>query len=524
MGVHVTSEENGDEMLVKGAPENILDRCDKIMFNSTGKVEKLDDNLRAKIKTKIEEMGEGEHTLRCLAMAIGKPMGNSWYQGENRLGDSTKFADYESNMTFVGVVGMRDPPRPEVAKSIADCKAAGIRVIVITGDNKKTAIAICRKIGIFTKDEDTEGLAFTGNEFNNLSEKEQESVVTRARLFARVEPSHKSKIVDLLQEKHGEIAAMTGDGVNDAPALKKARIGIAMGTGTAVAKTASDMVLADDNFSTIVAAVEEGRAIYANTKQFIRYLISSNIGEVVSIFLTSALGIPESLIPVQLLWVNLVTDGPPATALSFNPPDPDVMRKPPRRRDEKLIDAWLFIRYCVIGLYVGGATVLGAMWWFMMSEGGPKVSFTQLSTFQQCTTDSYKSFVGENEAFYTENPEYGGDAACEVFKSDHPKTMALSILVMIELVNALNSISEDQSLLTMPPWVNLHLIGAIVFAFLAHLFILFTPGMPEIFHVIPHTEEEWYWVMYLSIPVVIIDEILKLISRLFDLGSKQKSD
>merc|ERR1712146_289694 len=156
----------------------------------------------------------------------------------------------------------------------------------------------------------------------------------------------------------------------------------------------------------------------------------------------------------------------------------------------------------------------------MGAEGGPKVSFDQLTHFQQCTTESHADFLGQNKAFYDLNPEYQGDAACEIFKSDHPKTMALSILVMIELVNALNSISEDQSLLTIPPWVNLHLLGAIIFAFLAHLFILFTPGMPEIFHVLPHSEEEWYAVMYLSLPVVLVDEILKLVSRLFGLGSK----
>ncbi|XP_015754893.1 PREDICTED: calcium-transporting ATPase sarcoplasmic/endoplasmic reticulum type-like [Acropora digitifera] len=361
----------------------------------------------------------------------------------------------------------------------------------------RSAISLEMMIFSFGPDEDTTGLSYSGREFDDLTPEEQRMACLNARLFSRVEPSHKSKIVEYLQAD-GEISAMTGDGVNDAPALKKAEIGVAMGSGTAVAKSASEMVLADDNFSTIVAAVEEGRSIYDNTKQFIRYLISSNIGEVVSIFLTAALGMPEALIPVQLLWVNLMTDGPPATALSFNPPDVDIMMKPPRKAKEALISGWLFFRYLAIGIYVGVATVAASAWWFMIYENGPKVSYYQLTHHMQCTTDR-TNFDGVN---------------CEVFGDLHPMTMALSVLVTIEMFNALNSLSENQSLFVMPPWRNPSLITAIAASFIMHFVILYFKITNTIFRITPLNWDEWVAVLYFSFPVIILDEVLKLFSRI----------
>lgn len=270
-------EANTASLFCKGAPESILERCSHILLSSNGTVVPLNKEIKEKIITKLLEYGQTK-ALRCLALAYKE--NQSVNPQDYDTSELKNFVNFEQDMTFVGIVGMQDPPRPEVKEAIKKCKSAGIRVIVITGDNKNTAEAICRAIGIFGPNEDLTGKSYTGREFDDLSPEEKLKAVTRANLFSRTEPTHKSELVDLLQST-GAIVAMTGDGVNDAPALKKADIGVAMGSGTDVAKLAADMVLADDNFATIEKAVEEGRAIYNNTKQFIRYLISSNIGEVV---------------------------------------------------------------------------------------------------------------------------------------------------------------------------------------------------------------------------------------------------
>uniref|UniRef100_A0A8D0TBQ1 Calcium-transporting ATPase n=1 Tax=Sus scrofa TaxID=9823 RepID=A0A8D0TBQ1_PIG len=481
----------GNKMFVKGAPEGVIERCNYVRVGTTRVP--MTGPVKERILSVIKEWGTGRDTLRCLALATRDTPPK---REDMVLDDSARFMEYETDLTFVGVVGMLDPPRKEVTGSIQLCRDAGIRVIMITGDNKGTAIAICRRIGIFGENEDVADRAYTGREFDDLPLPEQREACRRACCFARVEPSHKSKIVEYLQS-YDEITAMTGDGVNDAPALKKAEIGIAMGSGTAVAKTASEMVLADDNFSTIVAAVEEGRAIYNNMKQFIRYLISSNVGEVVCIFLTAALGLPEALIPVQLLWVNLVTDGLPATALGFNPPDLDIMDRPPRSPKEPLISGWLFFRYMAIGGYVGAATVGAAAWWFLYADDGPHVTYSQLTHFMKC---------GEH------NPDFEG-VDCEVFEAPQPMTMALSVLVTIEMCNALNSLSENQSLMRMPPWVNIWLVGSIGLSMSLHFLILYVDPLPMIFKLQALDLAHWLMVLKISLPVIGLDEILKFVAR-----------
>ncbi|RAL09469.1 calcium-transporting ATPase [Aspergillus homomorphus CBS 101889] len=480
------------KLLVKGAPESILERCSHALLGATGqRVSLVKDHLD---RLSEELVGYGNRGLRVIALASVDNVGTNPLLYNAKSTDD--YAQLEQKMTLIGFVAMLDPPRVEVAASIRKCKEAGIRVIVITGDNRNTAESVCRQIGVFGEDEDLKGKSFTGREFDSLSYNEKLEAVKTASLFSRTEPSHKSKLVDLLQSL-GHVVAMTGDGVNDAPALKKSDIGVAMGTGTDVAKLAADMVLADDNFATITVAVEEGRSIYSNTQQFIRYLISSNIGEVVSIFLTAALGMPEALIPVQLLWVNLVTDGLPATALSFNPPDHDVMKRAPRKRDEPLVGGWLLFRYMVIGTYVGAATVFGYVWWFVYNPEGPQISFWQLSHFHKCSSQF---------------PEIG----CEMFTNDMSRsasTVSLSILVVIEMLNAMNALSSSESLFTFGLSNNPMLVYAIILSMSLHFAILYVPFLQGLFSIVPLDWIEWQAVLVISAPVIIIDEVLKVMER-----------
>ncbi|KAK9371046.1 hypothetical protein V1509DRAFT_615616 [Lipomyces kononenkoae] len=500
MSVIMSSSDGGNgDLLVKGAPESVIERCTSI-YSDSAKIP-LSPEIVAEFNKKV--IAYGKQGLRVMALAIREDIGSDPLASKAKSAED--YIKLEQNLTLVGIVGMLDPPRPEVREAIQKCYDAGIRVVVITGDNKQTAETICRQIGVFGADEDLSKKSYTGREFDDLCESEKLEAAKTAKLFSRAEPAHKSKLVDLLQST-GAIVAMTGDGVNDAPALKKADIGVAMGSGTDVAKLAADMVLADDNFATIETAIEEGRSIYNNTQQFIRYLISSNIGEVVSIFLTVLLGMPEALIPVQLLWVNLVTDGLPATALGFNPPDNEIMHRKPRARDEPIVGKWLFFRYMVIGTYVGCATVFGYAWWFVINSEGPQIAFSHLSHFHSCPV----SF-----------PEIG----CEMFSNEMSKrasTVSLSILVVIEMFNAMNGLSSTDSLLTLPLWKNMTLVYAILLSMVLHCGIVYIPFFRTLFSVAPLSWHEWKAVFCISFPVIVIDEVLKYFERTVVENRRQK--
>ena len=493
MGVYVvpTKDKGTGRLFVKGAPEAVLGRC-KTYMKTNGTSVPLTAEMRKIIMEEVSAMaGNVQSALRCLAVAY-KEVTLSGLKG---IDDPGNFEQVESDLILTGIVGMLDPPRLEVADAIADCNTAGIRVVVITGDNKDTAEAISRHVGVIPADatpEEVATMSFTGQDLDKMTQKQKIQMIHTARLFSRTNPTHKLQLVDLLQ-KQGLICAMTGDGVNDAPALKKADIGIAMGTGTEVAKAASKMVLADDDFASVVHAVKEGRAIYNNTKQFIRYLISSNIGEVFCVLTTGILGIPEALIPVQLLWVNLVTDGLPATALGFNPADPDIMQQPPRALDEPIVNGWLFFRYVVIGAYVGLATVGGFVWSFLMQG----ITVSQLMQPNvECLSHADPGFCKATIA----SPLTG-------------RAIALSILVVIEMFNAVNSLSENQSILATRPTQNPWLLLAIASSMLLHFLIMYVPFFCNIFSIVPLGWEEWKVVLVFSFPVILVDEVLKYIAR-----------
>jgi len=347
----------------KGAPSTLLDASSHIWVD--GKREILSDSWRARLTSVADDFaGRG---MRILAVAC------RLLDGLPAPADET----LETDLTFVGIVGMIDPPREDVGDAVATCKAAGVRPVMITGDHPLTAQSIANQIGMRS------GETVTGSDLDRLSISEWEQVAEKTAVYARVSPEHKLKIVQALQAK-GEIVAMTGDGVNDAPAIKKANIGIAMGmSGTDVAKETADLVLLDDNFVTIVSAVREGRLIYDNLRKFLRYILATNSGEILVMLIGPVLGMPLPLLPLQILWMNLVTDGLPALALALEPAEADAMRRPPRPPEESVFARGLGRHVVWIGLWMGLLSVgVGYGYWRAGSPDWQTIVFTTL-TFSQ---------------------------------------------------------------------------------------------------------------------------------------------
>jgi len=324
---------------------------------------------------------------------------------------------------------------------------------------------------------------------------------------------------------------MTGDGVNDAPALQQAAIGVAMGTGTAVSKEAADMVLADDDFSTIVPAVEEGRTIYANMQAFICFLISCNIGEICAIFFATLLGFPEPLTAMHLLWVNLVTDGPPATALGFNPPSPNSMKDPPRPSNEPIMTRWLLIRYMLTGLYVGIATI-GVFAQHYLQQG---ITLKQLSNWSNCGTSWIPPAAAVTELLAagtsSSNSASTASSPCSLLFRDGgrilPQTLSLTTLVCMEMLKALSAVSVNDSLLKVAPWRNKWLLLGVSGPFALHLLVLYSsklglPGFGKAFGMVPLTLNQWKTVLLWASPILLVDEILKFTGRRL-LGQGKKS-
>jgi Ca2+-transporting ATPase len=431
---------------VKGAPEKILERCMTILKN--GDIHRLSTEDRKKI-TEINQKFTSQ-SLRVLAMAF------------KRLKPSSVMDEsLETDLVFVGLQAMKDPAREEVKEAIQKCKSAGIRVIMITGDHKLTAMAIGRELGMPASEEYT----IAGQEIEKMSESELDEIVKKKTIYARVSPEDKVRIIKAIKKK-GHIVAMTGDGVNDAPALQIADIAIAMGiTGTDVAKEASDMILADDNFATIEAAVEEGRGIYDNIKKSIRYLLSCNVGEVLTIFLATLADLPLPLLPIQILWMNLVTDGLPALALGMDTADPDIMQRPPRDPKENILS-----RRALLFIFIVGAIM--------------SLSVLVIYVFE-----------------LQNNP----------LKA---QTIAFTTIILAQMFISLSSRSERHTLKKIGFFTNKILLVAICAAVLLQVFVIYTPFLQPIFKTVELDIYDWLKIIFVSSAAFIAIELKKyLINR-----------
>ncbi|MDI6603587.1 MAG: calcium-translocating P-type ATPase, SERCA-type [Thermoanaerobacteraceae bacterium] len=428
-------------IVTKGAFDNIIERCKYILKND--EVISLGNEDKEEIKKENEKMGKD--ALRVLAVS---------YKDIDKIPENLSSEAVEKDLIFVGLIGMIDPPREEVEESVKLCKKAGIKPVMITGDHKITASAIARELGILSENDEV----ISGKELEKVSDEELINRVKNISVYARVSPEHKMRIIKAWQ-KNKAVVAMTGDGVNDAPALKQADIGAAMGiTGTDVAKEAADMVLTDDNFSTIVVAVEEGRTIYSNIKKSIHYLLSCNIGEIIVLLVATILGMPLPLKPIHILWVNLITDSLPALALGLEPAEKDIMLKKPRRKEEGIFSEGLAIRIPLEGIMIGAVSFLAFI-------------------------------IGLNESL------------------SNGRTMAFVVLTMSQLVQAMN-VRSNKSIFKIGIFKNKYMIFAFTISLILQLIVVMTP-LNTIFEVKNVNIYDWDIIIALSLAPLIIMEIVK---------------
>ncbi|MFB4211066.1 cation-translocating P-type ATPase [Shouchella sp. JSM 1781072] len=441
MTVVIKDKKGQSYVITKGAPDVVLAHCERIRKGAMD--EQLTQSTRQRVNETVDEMAS--KALRTIAIAY-RPL---------RLGETVQTTkEAETDLTLIGIQGMIDPPREEAKQAIQECREAGIKTVMITGDHKITAAAIAKELTILPHG----GLVIDGKTLDSLSVDELQEMVDDIYVYARVSPEHKLKIVQALQKKE-HIVAMTGDGVNDAPAIKAANIGISMGiTGTDVAKEASELVLADDNFLTIKEAIKEGRNIYENIRKFIRYMLASNVGEILVMLFAMILGMPLPLVAIQILWINLVTDGLPAIALGMDQAEGDVMKRKPRKQNESVFARGLGWKIISRGIMIGVVTIVA----FALT--------------------------------YNNDPE----------QLILAQTVAFLTLVMAQLIHVFDCRSE-YSIYHRNLFENKYLVGAVLISVILMVAVIYVPQLQPIFHTVPLGLQEWLLVMGMAaIPTVVL--------------------
>lgn len=458
------SFENNYRSITKGAFDFLINRCTQYYYN--GKQYPFTSKDKSRLNILNNEMTE--KALRVIAVA---------YKNLSKTGMKAQSSELENDLTFVGLIGMIDPPREEVKDAVYLCKLAGIRPVMITGDHVLTAKAIARELGILTDRDE----AITGDALSRMSNEELAENINRFSVFARVSPEHKVRIVKAFQSQ-GEVVAMTGDGVNDAPALNAADIGCAMGiSGTDVAKNAADMILTDDNFATIVSAVKEGRGIYDNIKKAVHFLLSSNIGEILTIFVAILFGLPTPLVAVQLLWVNLVTDSLPAISLGVEPTAMDIMKKKPISPSKGMFADGLAMHILFEGIMIGSLALLAFVIGYHYYDL-PAMSRLMKETTNISLPTTYIPWVG--------------------------RTMAFAVLSLSQLFHSFNMRSEH-SLSEIGIFTNRKLVYSFIICAFLQISVIMIPTLAKIFQVVPLNIRQWAITLFLAFVPIIVVELQK---------------